>query len=294
MPPDTICHLNGDYLPLSQARLSPLDRGFLYADGAYEVIPVYSRHPFRLDEHLDRLQSSLDGIRLANPHGRETWKAIVRRLVDAAPFADQSLYLQVTRGADDKRDMSFPPGIPPTVFLFVSALIPPTAQQRERGVGAITVADIRWGRSDLKTLALLPNVLARQSAIDAGCVESILIRDGHMTEGAASNIFIVKNDVIAAPPKGPHMLPGTTYDIVLELAARHGAPCEIRAIAETELRQADELWLTSSTKEVLAIVTLDGRPVGAGDAAGKPGPVTRRMHAWYCTFRDEQMRIGHD
>lgn len=287
--PEATCYLNGDYLPLSQARISPLDRGFLYADGVYEVMPVFARRPFRLDAHLDRLQHSLAGIRLPNPYRREAWKEIVRRLVDEAPWADQSLYLQVTRGADGKRSMPFPSEVPPTVFAFVAPLVQPSAQQRERGIGAVTVNDIRWGRCDLKTLVLLPNVLAHQSAVDAGCEEAVLIRDGYLSEGASSNIFVVKDGVILAPPKDHRMLPGTTYDVVLELAVRHEARHEIRAIAEAELRSADELWRTSSSKGVLAITTLDGRPVGHGEQAGKPGPVMRQMQTWYAAFFDEYM-----
>ena len=290
---DSICFLDGKFMPLGAARISPLDRGFLFADGAYEVIPVYSRHPFRMDEHLRRLQASLDGIRLPNPYDAATWRAFITRLIAETPFDDQSLYIQITRGADDKRDQPFPKGTPPTVFMFSAPLTAPTPEQRESGVAAVTVPDIRWGRCDLKTVALLPNVLARQSAVDAGCAEAVLIRDGFLTEGSASNIFVVKEGVILAPPKDHRMLPGITYDLVLELAAKHGAAHAVRMIPESEIMDADELWLTSSTKEVLAITTLDGKPVGKGEFAGKPGPLARQMHAWYCSFRDNVMRHGH-
>ena len=289
---DTLCYLNGQYLPLSEARISPLDRGFLYADGVYEVIPVYSRYPFRMDEHLRRLQNSLDGIRLPNPYSTEEWKTIIQRIIAEAPFEDQTLYFQVTRGADIKRDPPFPVGVPQTVFLFTAPLIRPTPQQREHGVGTVTAPDIRWGRCDLKTVALLPNVLARQFSVDAGCVETIMIRDGYLTEGSATNVFVVKNGIILTPPQDHRVLPGITCDVVLELAAKHGAPHEVRPVTAAEVRNADELWLTSSTKEVLGITTLDGKTVGQGEFAGKPGPVTRQMHAWYCAFRDELMRHG--
>ena len=281
-----VAYLNGEYLPLSEARISPLDRGFLFGDGAYEVVPVYSRRPFRLDEHLRRLQTTLDGIRLDNPHSVEQWREIILRIVADADFDDQTVYIQVTRGADSKRDQAFPRGVPPTVFLFTSPLVRPTPEQRASGVAAITAEDIRWARCDLKAVALLANVLLRQQAVDAGCAETIMLRDGFMTEGAASNIFVVKDGVILTPPQDGRILPGITYDVVLELAARHGAAHAVRPVSEAELRSADELWMTSSTKEVLAIVTLDGRPVGLG----QPGPVTRRMHDWYQTFRDEVMR----
>ena len=283
-------YLNGAYLPLAEARISPLDRGFLFGDGAYEVVPVYSRRPFRLDEHLRRLQTSLDGIRLTNPHRVEEWRSIILRIIDEAGFDDQTVYIQVTRGADTKRDQAFPKGVAPTVFLFTAPLISPTPEQRAAGVAAITAADIRWARCDLKSVALLANVLLRQQAVENECVETIMLRDGCMTEGAASNIFLVRNGVIMTPPKDTRILPGITYDVVLELAARHGMAHQIRDVTEAELRTADELWMTSSTKEVLAITTLDGKPVGHGALAGTPGPVTRRMHALYCAFRDEVMR----
>ena len=287
-------YLNGQFLPLADARISPLDRGFLFADGGYEFIPVYSRHPFRIDEHLRRLQATLDGIKLPNPHSVEAWKKIILRIIAETEFEDQSIYIQITRGADDKRDMPFPHDVSPTVFVFSSPLLSPSLAQRESGVATITADDLRWGRCDLKSLALLANVLLRQQAIEAGCVETVMLRDGFLTEGTASNIFCVRQGVILAPPKDRHMLPGITYDVVLELAARHGAAHAVRPISEAELRSADELWMTSSTKEVLAITTLDGQAVGHGASRGKPGPITRQMHAWYSAFRDEVMRSSND
>jgi D-alanine transaminase len=285
-------YLNGQFLPLAQARISPLDRGFLYADGAYEVIPVYSRHPFRIDEHLRRLKYSLDGIRLNNPIGDAEWKAIILRLIADADFEDQAVYIQITRGADDKRDPCFPPGVSPTVFLFTAPLLSPSAELREKGVAAITAPDIRWGRCDLKTVSLLPNVLARQLAAAAGCAEAIMFRDGYLTEGSSTNVFVVRDGVILAPPQDHLILPGVTCNVVLELAAAHQAPLEVRPISEEEVRAADEFWLTSSAKEVLAVVMLDGQPVGRGPRAGKPGPVTLQMHQWFRIFRDEVMRAG--
>jgi D-alanine transaminase len=279
-------YLNGQFLPLDEAKISPLDRGFLFGDGAYEVIPVYSRRPFRIDEHLRRLQQTLDGIRLPNPHTLEQWRALVERIVQDGDADDLSVYIQVTRGADNKRDQAFPMGVAPTAFIFSAPLITPTAAQRETGIAVISALDNRWLRCDLKTVALLANVLLRQQAIDAGCVETIMLREGFLTEGAASNIFVVKDGVLLAPPKDHRMLAGITYDVVLELAAKHGMAYEVREIADAELRVADELWMTSSTKEVLPITTLDGLPVGDG----KPGPAARQMYAWYCAFRDEVMR----
>lgn len=279
-------YLNGQYLPLAEAKISPLDRGFLFGDGAYEVIPVYSRRPFRLDEHLARLQKTLDAIRLPNPLADAEWRAVIARIVAAGESEDQSVLLQVTRGADVMRDHAFPVGVPPTVFVFTAPLVTPGPVLRATGAAAITVADARWARCDLKVISLIANVLARQQAVDVGSVEAILLRDGYLTEGAASNIFVVKDGVLLAPPKDWRMLPGITYDVVLELAARHGMKFEVRDIAEAELRAADELWMTSSTKEVLPIVTLDGKPVGDG----RPGPAAQQMYAWYSAFRDQVMR----
>jgi D-alanine transaminase len=278
-------YLNGEFMPIEQARVPVLDRGFIFGDGVYEVIPVYSRHPFRLAEHLRRLRASLDGIRLANPHDDAEWTRLVRRLIELNQPEDQSLYLQVTRGVA-KRDHAFPKDVAPTVFMMSNALSTPPREQVEKGVGAVTAADDRWLRCDIKAIALLPNVLLRQLAVDVGCVEAILLRDGIMTEGAASNIFVVKNGILLAPPKSHLMLPGITYDVVLELAQANGIKHEVRPVPESELRGADEAWLTSSTKEVLAIVRLDGKAVGVG----APGPLFRRMYALYQEYKERVMR----
>lgn len=284
----SICYLNGRFLPVGEASVSPMDRGFLFGDGAYEVIPVYSRRPFRLDEHVARLANTLAAIRLPDPHSAEQWQAIIRGVIERNEWEDQSVYLQVSRGADDKRNHAFPKVMRPTVFLMSEPLVTPPEAQRQAGVAAVSAADFRWLRCDLKTVALLANCLLRQHAVDQGCMETILFRDGFLTEGAASNIFVVRDGVILTPPKSHLMLPGITYDVVLELAARHGLAHEVREILEDEVRSADELWMTSSTKEVLPITTLDGRPVGDG----KPGPVGQQMHALYQDFKNTVMRIG--
>lgn len=284
----TLAYLNGSFLPLDEARVSVMDRGFLFGDGVYEVIPVYSRRPFRIDEHLARLQQSLDGIRLTNPHTAEEWKSLIGRIVSDTEVDDQSVYLQVTRGPMAVRNHAFPKTITPTVFIMTEALVTPPPELRATGVAAVSAADIRWLRCDLKTTSLLANCLLRQLAVDAGCAETILLRDGFLSEGAASNVFVVKNGRLLAPPKNHLMLPGITYDVVLELAAAHGLPCEVRDVLEAEVRDADELWMTSSTREVLAIVALDGRPVGDG----KPGPVVARMYDWYQHFKQTVMRRG--
>ena len=278
-------YLNGEFMPLEQARIPVLDRGFIFGDGVYEVIPVYSRHPFRLKEHLRRLQDSLNSIKLANPHDDQTWVRILTRLVELNEPEDQSLYMHITRGPA-KRDHAFPKNVNQTVFLMSNALITPPQQQVREGVCAITATDNRWARCDIKAIALLPNVLLRQQAVDAGCVETLLLRDGFLTEGAASNIFVVNNGILLAPPKSHLMLPGITYDVVLELARENKVRHEVREIAEAELRSASEIWLTSSTKEVLAVTQLDARSVGEG----KPGPLFARMYALYQQYKQRIMR----
>jgi D-alanine transaminase len=284
----SLAYLDGAFVPLAQARVSAMDRGFLFGDGVYEVIPVYSRRPFRIDEHLGRLQKSLDGIRLANPHAADEWKSLIGRIVSDAEWDDQSVYLQVTRGPMAVRNHAFPKTVTPTVFITSEALVTPPAELRASGVAAVSAADIRWLRCDLKTTSLLANCLLRQLAVDAGCAETLLLRDGFLSEGAASNIFAVKGGRLLAPPKNHLMLPGITYDVVLELAAAHGLPVDVRDVLEAEVRDADELWLTSSTKEVLPIVTLDGQPI----ANGRPGPIFAEVYDWYQDFKQNVMRRG--
>ena len=285
-------YLNGQYLPIEEAKISVLDRGFIFGDGVYEVIPVYSRKAFRLEEHLRRLQHSLDGIRLDNPHSDSEWTAIINELIARNPGEDQYLYLHITRGVA-RRDHAFPkPPVTPTVFMMSSPLPTPPAELLQSGIACITAQDNRWLRCDIKAIALLPNVLLRQMAVDAGCAETILIRAEAMaggeflTEGAASNIFVVKNGTLLAPPKDNLMLPGITYDVVLELAAANAIPHEVRRIAAAEVFAADELLLTSSTKEVLAITQLDGKPVGTG----KPGAMFAKLHKLYQDFKRDVMR----
>jgi D-alanine transaminase len=278
-------YLNGEFMPLAEAKIPALDRGFVFGDGVYEVVPVYSKKPFRLDEHLRRLQASLDGIRLTNPHEMGEWRERILQLVALQDFADQSLYIQVTRGVAP-RDHAFPKGVPPTVFMFAQPLVTATPAQKAAGVCAVTAVDNRWLRCNIKAISLLANILLRQQAIDADCAETVMLRDGFLTEGAASNIFVVQDGVLLAPPPSNLMLTGITYDVVLELAAAHGMPHQVRAISEAEVRDADELWMTSSTKEVMAIVTLDGVPVGAG----VPGRLAQQMDGLYQSFKQQVMR----
>ena len=283
-------YLNGAFKPLAEAKIPALDRGFIFGDGVYEVVPVYSRQPFRLDGHLRRLQASLDGIRLANPHTERAWRELILQLIAMQDFADQSVYIQVTRGTPEPgqppRDQVFPKDVPPTVFMFAQPLVTATPAQKAAGVCAVSAVDNRWQRCNIKAISLLANILLRQQAVDAGCAETVMLRDGFLSEGSASNIFVVKNGVLLAPPPSNLMLTGVTYDLVLELAAAHGIPHEVRAISEAEVRNADELWMTSSTKEIMAIVKLDGVAVGAG----MPGPLAQQMDALFQTFKQRVMR----
>jgi len=279
------CWLDGQWLNVDEARVSVMDRGFLFGDGVYEVLPVYARRPFRLEEHLRRLQQSLDGIRLANPLRPDEWHRLIAAAIERAPQADSALYLQITRGSAPVRNHAFPATVTPTVFLLVEELTPPPTAWARDGVSAVSAADIRWLHCQLKTTSLLANCLLRQKAVDAGCLETLLFRDGFLTEGAASSIFVVRDGVLLAPMKNHLMLPGITYDIVLELAAANGLPYAVRDIHADEVRDADELWLASSTKEVQPIVVLDGQAIGSG----RPGPVFARMHAWYQDFKRRGM-----
>lgn len=280
-------YLNGKFLPIEEAAVPVLDRGFIFGDGVYEMIPVYSRHAFRLQEHIRRLEQSLAALRIENPHAAHEWEALLLALIEKNAGEDQSLYLQVTRGPAP-RDHAFPQTSVPTVFMMSNPLIVSTREQYEHGIAAISTPDIRWDRCDIKAISLLPNVLMRQMAVDAGAVEAVMFRDGILTEGAASNILAVEAGIILAPPKDQHMLPGITYDLILELAEANAIPVEIGYFEEARIRAADELWITSSTKEVLAIVTLDGQPIGNG----QPGPIFRRMYQLYQDYKNQVMRHG--
>jgi len=280
-----IVHLNGEFMPLAEARVPVLDRGFIFGDGVYEVIPVYSRHAFRLVEHLHRLQKSLDSIRLANPHSDAEWSQLVHDMIERNDGDDQSIYFQITRGVA-KRAHEFPAQVKPTVFMMSTPLVTPPQEQIDHGIACITGTDFRWLKCDVKSVALLGNCLLKQTAVDAGAAEIVLFRDGHLTEAAACNVLVVQDGVLLAPPKDNLILPGITYNVVLELAAANQIPLEMRAASEQEVRAAQEIWITSSTKEVLAVTRLDGAAVGDG----KPGPLFRRMHALYQDFKRTFMR----
>ena len=277
--------LNGKFLPIEEAYVPVLDRGFIFGDGVYELIPVYSRAPFRMDEHLARLERSLASVQITNPYSREKWREIILQLVANQPWEDQAIYFQVTRGVA-KRDHAFPLGVEPTVFVMANPLVNPPRELVEKGGGAVSAVDNRWLRCDIKSISLLGNVLARQVSADAGAQETILFRDGKLTEASASNVFIVKGGELLSPPKTNLILPGITYDVVTEIAQAAKIPLVFRDIGEAEVRGADEVWVTSSSKEILAIVTLDGKQVGEG----RPGPLFKRAFALYQEFKSKVMR----
>lgn len=277
-------YLNGTFLAPEAACISPLDRGFLFADGVYEVIPSYGGRLFLLDAHLERLRRSLQAIRLADPEPAGGWGRMLDHLLALNPGGDRSVYLQVTRGSAP-RDHVFPAAGGATVFAMVNPIAPPKPGLGEHGLAAITMPDQRWARCDIKSVALLPNVLARQQATEQGAVEAVLLRDGMLTEGAASNVFVVREGEVVTPPLGNAILPGITRQFLINLLLGHGQACREVPVAEEALRSADEIWLTSSTKELLPVTRLDGRPVGAG----RPGPLWRRALAMYRRARDESL-----
>jgi D-alanine transaminase len=275
-----VVYLNGAFLSPDAAKVSVFDRGFIFGDGVYEYIPVFGQRLFRLPQHLARLEASLREVRIPNPLTPAQWREMFDRLIAGNDTDDQSIYIHITRGVAP-RDHGFPENVTPTLFVYAQPLKYPTTEQLAQGVAAITTHDIRWGRCDIKAIALLANALLRQQAIEAGAAEAILLRDGFMTEGAACNIFVVSDRRAITPPKGPFILPGITRDLALELMRAHGVPCEERAVTEVELRTADEIWLTSSSKEILPITRLDGRAVGTG----KPGPLHARVFALYREYK---------
>ena len=281
---EALCELNGELLPLSQAKVSVLDRGFIFGDGIYEVVPVYARRLFRFDEHMARLGRSLTKLRIANPAGRDEWLARCRRLV-AATFEtsgaeEQLVYLQITRGVAP-REHVMPPGLTPTVFMMAQPMKPPTPEQRHQGVACTTARDFRWERGDIKSVSLLGNVLARQISADQGTVETIMFRDGLLTEAAASNVWVVHEGALLGPPKSEHVLEGIRVELLRELCEDCGIAYNLRPLTEADVRSADEVLLSSATKEVLPVTQIDGEAVGHGALRGKPGPVYARLYEAY-------------
>jgi len=281
--PLPLCYLDGAYLPLREARISPLDRGFLYADGVYEVMPVYGGRPFRFSAHADRLTRSLAALRMADPHSRGEWHSILGTLVERNGGGDQYVYWQVTRGAQYGRTHAPLPEIPRTVFAFCAPLPVATAEQLENGIACITAVDTRWARCDVKSVALLANVLLRQESIDAGASETILLRDGELTEASASAVHVVIGKELLTPPNSRRILPGTTRGVVEEMAGRAGISWRSAPVSEAQLRAADEILVSAATREVHPVTRLDGRPVGSG----RPGPVWRAIYGELQRYKHE-------
>ncbi len=273
-------YLNGAYLPLDQAKISVMDRGFLFGDGIYEVIPSYSGKLFHFSEHMERLENSLSSIRLANPHDLAQWLEILTPLLDAN--LDQYIYLQITRGVSPKRDHAFPENITPTVFAMSSTIVP--FADLDSGAKALSVDDSRWELCNVKATTLLANILLRQQAVEKDCAEAILVKDGYVTEGAASNIFAVIDGVLITPPKGHEILPGITRDVILELAERNNIPYSEDIISLDALKTASEIWLTSSTREIIPVVQLDNNMV----SNGKPGSVWQTMNQLFQAYKKSQ------
>ena len=281
--PLPLCYLNGQRLPLEEARISPMDRGFLYADGAYELMPVFDGRPFRFTAHRERFTRSLNEIRMRDPHTVQEWRDILGGLIKANGDGDQYIYWQVTRGAERGRNHAPLPDIPRTVFAFCAPWPATSASALQKGVACVTAEDTRWARCDIKSVSLLANVLLRQLAVDADAAETILLRDGDMMEASSSAVHVVVNGEVRTPPNSRKILPGTTRGVMEEMAARAGIPYRSTRVTEAELRSADEIWMSASTRELQAVTTLDGRPVGTG----KPGPLWRRVYDELQSYKRE-------
>jgi D-alanine transaminase len=282
--PDSLCYLNGEYSSLREAKVSVLDRGFIFGDGVYEVIPVYAGKLFRFDEHMARLNRSLGKLRITNPHSGDEWLERCRKLIHAltqqTQAVDQIVYIQVTRGVA-LRDHVMPRDITPTVFMMTNVMKPPSPEQRHVGVACVTARDFRWERGDIKSVSLLGNVLARQLSADHGAFETVMFRAGFLTEASGSNVWVVHEGAVLGPPKSEHVLEGIRYELIRELCEETGIAFNLRPIAEAEVMAADEVLLSSATKEILPVTTLDGHAVGHGAMRGKPGPVYARLHQAY-------------
>ena len=278
-------YLNGKFMPMEDAKVPVLDRGFIFGDGIYELVPVYSRAPFRLEGHLARMERSLGEVKIRNPYTRAAWTRIIEQMIERQPFEDQGVYWQITRGVA-KRDHAFPKDAEPTVFMMSNPLVNPAQSVIDNGASAVSAQDFRWHRCDIKVISLIGNCLLRQLSAEEGAIETIMFRDGKLTEASASNAYIVKDGVIATPGKTNLILPGITLDVVLDIVERGKLPLDVRDISEAEVRGADELWVSSSSKEIVAIVELDGKPVGNG----RPGPVFRKAWQHYQEFKNEVMR----
>lgn len=285
--PDTLCFLNGHFSPLRDAKVSVLDRGFLFGDGIYEVVPVYGGRLFRFDEHLARLNRSLAKVRIPNPFDRGSWLQHCRQLIAAQSAPDQLLYIQLTRGVA-MRDHVMLPDLTPTVFIMTNPLKPPSAEQRQHGVATVTARDFRWERGDIKSVSLLGNVLARQLSADRGATETILFRDGLLTEASSCNVWLAHQGAVIGVPKSDHVLEGIRYELIRELCQELGIRFTLRALTKAEVLGADEVMLSSATKEVLPVTQIDGQPIGNGALRGKPGPVYARLYEAYQRAKERQ------
>ena len=277
---EQICFLNGEFMPLAEARIPVLDRGFIFGDGIYDVVPVYGRKLFRFDEHLARLNRSMDKIRIPRPATDDEWLSRCRHLVASRPEADQVVYIQVSRGVAP-RDHVMPVHPVPTVFMMSNPLKPASTEQRHHGVACVTARDFRWERGDIKSTSLLGNVLARQLSADHGAVETIMFRDGYLTEASASNVWIAHEGALLGPPKSDHVLEGIRVELLRELCEDAGIAYNLRPVTEADVRAADEVMLSSATKEILPVTRIDGEEVGHGALRGKPGPVYARLYEAY-------------
>ncbi|MEO6017523.1 MAG: D-amino acid aminotransferase [Polaromonas sp.] len=298
--PDTLCYLNGEFTPLRDAKISVLDRGFIFGDGVYEVVPAYAGKLFRFDQHMARLDRSLAELRIPNPLTHAEWRSIALELVatyarntgataqydaqksvfTADVEGDQIIYIQVRRGVA-MRDHPMLPGLTPTVFMMTNAMKLPTAQQRSQGVACVTADDFRWEKAHIKSTSLLGAVFSRQISVDAGALETVMFRGDYLSEAAASNVWLIKDGKVFGPPKDKLVLEGIRYGLIEEMCRASGIPFELRRITRAEVLAADELLLTSATKEVLPITLLDGQAVGNGVEKGKPGPIFKRLYDAY-------------
>ncbi|RQO54355.1 D-amino acid aminotransferase [Paucibacter sp. KBW04] len=285
--PAVDCYLNGEFTPLAEAKVSVMDRGFIFGDGVYEMLPVYERRLFRFEAHMDRLERSLAKLRIASPLLRAEWLGVARQLIEGVGADDQWVYLQVTRGVAPRNHV-MPADITPTVFAYSTPARWPCAEERHQGVACVTSRDFRWERGDIKSTSLLGNVLARQISADQDASETILLRDGFLTEASASNVWIVKEGALLGPPKSEHVLEGIRVELLRELCEDIGVGFNLRPISELELLSADEIILSSATKEVLAVTQLDHQPVGHGALHGKPGPVYARLYEAYQAAKRRQ------
>lgn len=276
------CYLNGEFVPLKDAKVSVLDRGFIFADGIYEVIPAFAGKLFRLTHHLDRLQTNLAAIKINNPYSNEQWQAILTDLINKnnAANTDSSVYIQITRGVA-KRDHIFPENSTPTVFAMLNPLPPANPEKLKKGLSVITLEDIRWDYCNIKSISLLGNIILKQQAAENNADEAILIRKGNVTEGSSSNVFIVKDGIIKTPVKNQQLLPGITRDLLVEIASTNNLPLEETSISEDELLSADEVWLSSSLKEVSPVCIMNNKPV----ADGKPGKHWQKMYQLFQQYK---------